>query len=84
MNDTDQRYGDKYAFKETGGENCCPISGVYLVDTANKKKYLLVRDAEGKCRLRRDAGDLAEVEPEPVGEVPGTPEDVKAVTGVIK
>ena len=30
-------------------DDCGAFSGAYLLDAANKKKYLVVRDTEGKC-----------------------------------
>lgn len=30
-------------------DDCGTFSGAYLLDAANKKKYLVVRDTEGKC-----------------------------------
>ena len=49
VNDTDKSWGDTCAFRESGSEGCKTISGVHLLDAANKKKYLVVRDAQGKC-----------------------------------
>ena len=49
INDTDKKFGDRCGFREDSGESCGPISGVHLLDTANKKKYLVVRDASRKC-----------------------------------
>jgi hypothetical protein len=30
-------------------DDCGVLSGVYLLDQSNKKKYLVVRDSDGKC-----------------------------------
>src|SRR4051794_31675497 len=49
INETDKKFGDRCGFREDGGEGCGPISGVHLLDAANKKKYLVVRDASRKC-----------------------------------
>jgi hypothetical protein len=49
VNDSDQRLADSCAFRETGSESCGPVSGVHLLDAANKKKYLVVRDSSQKC-----------------------------------
>ena len=49
VNESEERIGDRCAFRESGNEGCGPISGVYLVDAANKKKYLVLRDSAQKC-----------------------------------
>lgn len=49
LNDTDKSFGDTCGFRESSGEDCGPISGVHLLDAGNKKKYLVIRDAERKC-----------------------------------
>ena len=84
VNDMDQKYGaDKCDFRETGNEECGPISGVYLVDTANKKKYPVVRDAEGKCVCAEIQGIPPKSGLNLWAKFPAPPEDVKAVTVVI-
>ncbi len=32
-----------------GNEPCKQVTGIYLIDGANKKRYLVMRDSEGKC-----------------------------------
>ena len=49
INESDSTFGSGCAFRETAYENCGRISGVYLFDVAEKKKYSVVRDANGKC-----------------------------------
>ncbi len=41
--------------------DCCrtDVSGVYLVDTAGKKKYEVVRDSDKNCLCSRDFGNVA-------------------------
>ena len=36
-------------WREASNRACDEIGGVHLIDNANKKKYLVVRDAAGKC-----------------------------------
>jgi hypothetical protein len=48
INDSDDKFGDGCAFRASGKE-CGYISGVYLIDAANKKKYTVINDAEGRC-----------------------------------
>lgn len=49
VNESEERIGDRCAYRESSSESCGPISGVHLVDAANKKKYLVVRDSSNKC-----------------------------------
>jgi hypothetical protein len=35
------------------------VSGAYLVDTANKKKYLVIRDSDNQCLCSRNLGGVA-------------------------
>ena len=36
-------------WREASNRACEEIGGVHLIDNANKKKYLVVRDSTGKC-----------------------------------
>jgi hypothetical protein len=49
INDSNKEFGDACAFRENGYENCGRISGVYLFDVNEKKKYPVARDANGEC-----------------------------------
>jgi hypothetical protein len=49
INDSDKAFGGGCEFRETGSEHCGKISGVHLLDPANKKKYLVVRDSKREC-----------------------------------
>ena len=49
INESDNTFGGACAFRQNDGESCGNISGVYLFDVAEKKKYSVVRDANGKC-----------------------------------
>jgi hypothetical protein len=49
INDSDKAYTPGCAFREAPGRACGEIGGVHLIDNTNKKKYLVVRDAAGKC-----------------------------------
>jgi hypothetical protein len=35
------------------------VSGAYLVDTVNKKKYLVIRDSDNECLCSRNLGGIA-------------------------
>ncbi|HEX2215118.1 MAG TPA: hypothetical protein VHG27_00210, partial [Xanthobacteraceae bacterium] len=50
INDSDEEgLSDSCAFRENSSEGCGPMSGVHLLDGANKKKYLVVRDSGKTC-----------------------------------
>src|SRR4051812_43252605 len=67
-----------------GGEGCKQISGVYLIDGANKKRYLVMRDADGKCIC---TDTLSHVEPEGSVTVwakfPAPPDEVGKMTIIV-
>ena len=48
INETDQPFGSACDFREEG-LSCATISAVHLIDTANKKKYMVVRDDQKMC-----------------------------------
>jgi hypothetical protein len=37
------------SLRESGSDPCNSLTGVHLIDAANKKKYLVVRDSTKKC-----------------------------------
>ena len=50
VNDSGEQFDASCAMREYGAnDDCGTFSGAYLLDAANKKKYLVVRDTEGKC-----------------------------------
>ena len=49
-NKSDSEFGRTCQVKDpNGNDDCGVLSGVYLIDQPNKKKYLVVRDSDGKC-----------------------------------
>jgi hypothetical protein len=55
--------GDKQAdlaceLRASGAETCGQITGVYLVDGVNRKRYLVMRDSDGKCICTDTLGDV--------------------------
>ena len=48
INETDKPFGSGCTFREDSMP-CNTISGVHLIDAANKKKYPVVRDDQRKC-----------------------------------
>jgi hypothetical protein len=50
VNESGEPFDASCEMREYGAnDDCGTFSGAYLLDAANKKKYLVVRDTEGKC-----------------------------------
>ena len=50
VNESGDAFDASCDMREPGANDSCgEFSGAYLLDAANKKKYLVVRDTEGKC-----------------------------------
>jgi hypothetical protein len=50
INESGEQFDASCNMREEGANDSCGIfSGAYLLDPTNKKKYLVVRDSEGKC-----------------------------------
>jgi hypothetical protein len=50
VNESGENFEASCRMREEGTNDSCGIfSGAYLLDAANKKKYLVVRDTDGKC-----------------------------------
>lgn len=50
VNGSGENFDASCNMREDGAnDDCGTFSGAYLLDAANKKKYLVVRDTEGKC-----------------------------------
>jgi hypothetical protein len=57
---------------------------VHLIDAANKKKYLVVKDSSGKCECTQIRGNVAKDEPVNLwAKFPAPPESVQKVTVVV-
>ncbi|HZP20277.1 MAG TPA: hypothetical protein VFB16_08710 [Bauldia sp.] len=48
-NDTDKEADLACEMRANGNEGCKQVSGIYLIDGANKKRHLVMRDSDGKC-----------------------------------
>jgi hypothetical protein len=81
--------GDKQAdlgceLRSNPGESCGQISGVYLIDTFNRKRHLVLRDSDGKCICMDTLAKIA-----PKGNVtvwakfPAPPDDVRQMTVIL-
>jgi hypothetical protein len=49
INQSDKSFSPGCSWREASNRVCDEIGGVHLIDNANKKKYLVVRDNTGKC-----------------------------------
>ena len=49
INESGDPFDASCGMRESGNDSCGAFTGAYLLDAANKKKYLVVRDADGKC-----------------------------------
>jgi hypothetical protein len=81
--------GDKQAdfgceLRSNPGETCGQISGVYLIDSFNRKRHLVLRDSDGKCVC---TDTLAKVDPKGSVTVwakfPAPPDDVRQMTVIV-
>jgi hypothetical protein len=56
----------------------------YLIDAANKKKYLMVKDSSGKCECTHIRGNVAKDEPANLwAKYPAPPDSVQKVNVVV-
>jgi hypothetical protein len=83
-NDLDKKADLACELRANGNEGCRQITGVYLIDGANKKRYLVMRDSDGKCICTDTLTDVG-----PKGSVtvwakfPAPPDDVAKMTAVV-
>ena len=57
---------------------------IHLLDSANKKKYLVVKDSAGKCECTQIRGNVSKDEPVNLwAKFPAPPETVQKVTVVV-
>jgi hypothetical protein len=59
INDGDQPLKFGYDFADRGTKDFANVGGIYLLDPAGKKKYLVVRDSQGNCDCSKGLKDLA-------------------------
>ena len=71
-----------YDFGE-GGNEYGDIGGIHLIDAANKKKYFVVRDADGSCVCSRNIANIAAGSQSVLwAKFPAPPDDVQKITVV--
>jgi hypothetical protein len=75
---------DGFAFGSSfgeGGGDFGTISGIHLIDAANKKKYFVVRDADGTCVCSRNIANIAAGSQSVLwAKFPAPPDDVQKIT----
>ena len=59
INDGDKELSLYSGFVQPGSNDQSNISGVHLLDPVGKKKYLVVRDSQGKCDCSQGLGNVA-------------------------
>lgn len=76
--------GLTFSDPELGGKDYGSFGGIYLIDPVNKKKYMVLRDAENSCVCTRDFPSIAAGQRLNVwARFPAPPEDVTKVSVVI-
>lgn len=86
VNDSEKgvAFGYSYGYGQSNVADFASIGGIHLVDAAGKKKYLVVRDGNGKCVCSQGLGTV-----DPGSRVnlwakfPAPPEDVTLISVVI-
>jgi hypothetical protein len=69
-----------YDFGE-GGKEFGSIGGIHLIDAANKKKYFVVRDADGACVCSSNIANIAAGSQSVLwAKFPAPPDDVQKIT----
>jgi hypothetical protein len=84
INESGGDFAASCGMREYGAnDNCGSFSGAYLLDAANKKKYLVVRDTEGAC-VCSGVNDLADGKKMNIwATYPAPPADVTELTVVV-
>ncbi len=83
-NEGDQKADLACQRRADGAETCGQITGVYLVDVVNKKRYLVMRDSDGKCIC---TDTLGRVDPKGAVNVwakfAAPPDDIKTMSVIV-
>ena len=86
VNDSPDRlsFGYDYGDPDHSIKDFSSIGGVTLVDSANKKKYFVVRDTENSCLCSRDLKDIpAKSRGNVWAKFPAPPDEVQKISIVI-
>lgn len=77
-------FGSHFLGDHSVGEDYRTVGGIHLIDAAGKKKYLVVRDSQGKCVCSKDMPNL-----EPGNQMslwarfPAPPENVEKISVIV-
>jgi len=85
VNDSDKSisFHGKFEDHEAKGRDGDEVGGIHLIDNANKKKYLVVRDTNGKCACAK-LGSLAKgAKANLWAKFAAPPENVEKITVVV-
>lgn len=86
INDSDAEFSARTQLGATshGNDDYETVSGVQLIDPVNKKKYLVVRDAENKCVCSNGVYAVAAKSRSNLwAKFPAPPDDVKKITVIV-
>lgn len=84
FNDTDKTLSTTTLGEPGAGQDYRSVGGVYLIDAAGMKKYLVVRDADNHCVCSRDIEDIDKGKFATMwAKFPAPPDDVQAMGIVI-
>jgi len=80
INQSKNNFGFGYTFGE-GDKEFGSVGGIHLIDAANKKKYFVVRDADGSCVCSRNIANV-NIDSQSVlwAKFPAPPDDVQKIT----
>lgn len=84
VNASDDRFGFGYDMGDKDFNDFSNVGGVHLIDAANKKKYLVVRDSQKNCVC---SSKLKDIQPGKSlnlwAKFPAPPETVQAISIVV-
>ena len=83
VNESGKAFHPGCKWREASNRACEEVGGVHLIDNANKKKYLVVRDSTGKCACAK-LGSLAKgAKANLWAKFAAPPENVEKITVVV-
>lgn len=84
VNESDQALSLNELMKAQGTDDWHSVDGVYLLDNAGKKKYLVVRDSDKHCICSRNVQDMpAKSSGNFWARFPAPPDNVEKVSVVV-
>ena len=83
-NDSDKSLSTTTLGEPGAGQDYRSVGGVYLIDAAGMKKYMVVRDADSNCVCSRDIEDIDKGKYATMwAKFPAPPDDVQAMGIVV-